>query len=173
MGTDKRQPSPNPGILFLKLPATMLQTSPRASETSRLPSTASIPIILEAISVADLAAQATVIVPHNFPAKPTMEVVSQHPSTASSDTANWQPIILSKTSRVANSINGSHSSCWPFAQAGSFSGFMVVPAACSGFIGLLCDLSAQEWSDLSWAGEIRIPRGSNTDRGISRVSSTL
>src|SRR5580700_492287 len=103
------QPSPSPGILFLKLPATMLQTSPSASDTSRLPSTACTPSILEAISVADLAPQETVSVPHSFPANPTMEVVSQKPSNPGSGTANRQPSIISKTSRAANSIVESHS----------------------------------------------------------------
>jgi hypothetical protein len=62
------------GILALKLPATMLQSSPRASLTMLGSLAASVPAILEARRMAVSVEQWMVVMPQRRPAMPTMAV---------------------------------------------------------------------------------------------------
>src|SRR5579862_5884038 len=106
------QPSASPEILFLKLPATMLQTSPSASDTSGPTLLSSTPSILEVMSAAAFPSHRTLSTPDNCPANPTMAVNSGFTASALVGTVSGQPSINSKTSRVAVSSNGIQVS-WP------------------------------------------------------------
>jgi hypothetical protein len=75
-GGESIQPSAKPAILFLKLPATMLQTSPSASATSGPTLSSATPSIFEVMSAADFSLQRTLSTPHSCPANPTMAVTS-------------------------------------------------------------------------------------------------
>lgn len=66
-----------PGNLFLKLPATILQISPKASKVSSVVSGRSIPNIFEAIKFAALDEQRKTQTPRSLPARPTIAVNSQ------------------------------------------------------------------------------------------------
>src|ERR1700691_6497308 len=95
-----------------KLPATMLQSSPSASQTS-LSKVAAAPNILVAIWPAVFALQQTVIIPHSAPAKPIMAVNLAPAGCSTFATGfNRQPNLISDTSSTANSSTGSQfSSC--------------------------------------------------------------
>jgi len=86
-GWGEHEPSPMPEILFLKLPATMLQISPSASDISSPTLSGSMPSILEAMSTADFPSQRTLSTPHNCPANPTMEVMFKDGSDSGAATA--------------------------------------------------------------------------------------
>src|SRR2546423_9288824 len=101
-------PSDKPGILFLKLPATMLQTSPSASEKCCPTFSTGKPSILELIKAAVLSWQRTVITPHNCPASPTIEVTFMLDSSMIEAGVSLQDKMSSKTSRVSSSRKGMH-----------------------------------------------------------------
>src|SRR6202012_796744 len=105
VGTESMQASARPEILALKLPATMLQSSPRASRALAGLETASSPIMSAESFVAVERVQRMVVMPKRAPAMPTMAV---WPPVGASAGAGFRVrrtlAIISKTSSAAHSM---------------------------------------------------------------------
>src|SRR5258708_34017314 len=106
VGGESMQPSARPAILFLKLPATILQTSPSASATSGPTLSTGRPSILDVMSAAALPSQRTPSTPHNWPASPTMAVTFLGLSSPAAAGGNLHHNIGSKNSRLPGLSSG-------------------------------------------------------------------
>src|SRR5208282_3410750 len=125
-------PSDNPAILFLKLPATILQISPNASHTSGPIWSGSSPSIFEAMMALDFALHLMLITPQSCPASPTIAVTSRG-SWEGADAVSWQPNMSSNTSRTAISSTASqHSWTLDFSPSTSFGVFTLLPPEVEG-----------------------------------------
>src|ERR1700722_13679420 len=99
------QASARPVILALKLPATMLQSSPRASRALAGLETASSPSMSAASLVAVVRVQRMVVMPQRAPAMPTIAVWPPVGASAGAGLSVRRTLaIISKTSRAAHSI---------------------------------------------------------------------
>src|ERR1700743_534269 len=105
VGTESMQASARPEILALKFPATMLQSSPRASRALAGLETASSPRMSAASFVAGGAVQRMVVMPQSAPAMPTMAVWPPVGASVGAELSVRRTLaIISKTSSAAHSM---------------------------------------------------------------------
>src|ERR1700730_440231 len=104
VGTESRRRSARVLIFDLKLPATILQSSPSASRDEEA-SEVDAPPSMRAANLAEVAlAQRRVVMPQSAPAMPTMAVCSPVGSPVLAELSSGRtPTIISKTSTAAHS----------------------------------------------------------------------
>src|ERR1700761_424223 len=105
VGTESMQASARPVIFALKFPATMLQSSPRASRALAGLETASSPSMSAASLVAVVRVQRMVVIPQSAPAMPTIAVWPPVGASVGVGLSVRRTLaIISKTSSAAHSI---------------------------------------------------------------------